>query len=408
MPNAISGLDATLGRVQQDVAQLGARLFELDAERERRASEADGFRGQTAAAWQGARDQVTVLWAWYPAVSEAIGSITVRRQAPGLDQSQIDGLQAEITGAPVALPVESIELARRCLPDEVAADKTYPIDGLIALMSVVLQRATETIASIFVARDMGLPKLDEIAVSLTTAADAAQAAGVRLPNEAGSVRDRLTSLRERLGTDPLGVPVNEIGGLSLAATRVAQEIDQAVADVAGVDGVLDRIEGDLQAGFQTLSQARQDGAEVEAKIATPDCLTYAAEADDLASSLADLEDSLAAARGRAMAGDRTAALRLTATLGPATAQARDKATTLAGSMAAPLARRRELRGRLDAYRAKVHGLGLAEDPVLAELHQGAEEILYTAPCDLDEAERRLATYQAHIPGRAQKEKRHEM
>ena len=63
MPNAISGLDATLGRVQQDVAQLGARLFELDAERERRASEADGLRGQTAAAWQGARDQVTVLWA---------------------------------------------------------------------------------------------------------------------------------------------------------------------------------------------------------------------------------------------------------------------------------------------------------------------------------------------------------
>jgi hypothetical protein len=148
--------------------------------------------------------------------------------------------------------------------------------------------------------------------------------------------------------------------------------------------------------------------EVDAKIAARESLTDAAETAELASSLADLQADLAAARGRAMAGDRTGALRLTAALGPAAAQARDRATTLAGSVAAPLARRRELRGRLEAYRAKVHSLGLAEDPVLSELHQAAQEILYTAPCDLDEAERRLAAYQAHIPGRAHKEKRHEM
>jgi hypothetical protein len=408
VPNAISGIDATLGRVQQDVAQLGGRLFELDAERERREGEVDGFAGQTQAAWQDAQDQVIVLWAWYRALSEAVGSIAVRRQAPGLGQSQIDSLRAEITGAPVALPAESIELARRCLPEEVAAAGSWPIDALIGLMSGVLQRATETIASIFVARDMGLPKLDEIAVSLTAAEDAAQAAGARVPNEAASVKDRLTTLRERLGTDPLSVPVDDIGDLSVAAARLAQEIDQAVADVTGVDEALDRIEGDLETGLQKLSQARQDALEVEAKIAAPRCLIDAAEIDVLASSLTELQASLVAARDRAMAGDRTAALRLTAALGPAAAQARDKAMTLAGSAAAPLARRRELRGRLDAYRAKVHSLGLAEDPDLGELHQGAQDSLYTAPCDLDEAERRLAAYQAHITRRAQQEKRHEM
>jgi hypothetical protein len=408
MPSAISGIDATLGRIQQDVGALGTRLFELDAERERRTSEVDGFVGQTKAAWQDAEDQVTVLWAWYRALSEAVGSIAVRRQAPGLDQNRIDSLSDEITGAPVALPAESFELARRCLPDEVAAAGSCPIDALIGLMSGVLHRATETIASIFVARDMGLPKLDEIAVSLTAAEGAAQAAGVRVPNEAGSVKVRLTALRERLGTDPLGVPVDDIGAVSVAAARVAQEIDQAVADVMGVDEALDRIELDLKAALQCLTQARQDALEVEAKITTPDCLTDAAEIDELAGSLAELQSSLAAARQRTMAGDRTAALRLTAALSPAAARARDKATTLAGSVAAPLARRRELRGRLDAYRAKVHSLGLAEDPVLAELHQSAQETLYTAPCDLDNAERRLAAYQAQIPGRAQKEKGHEM
>jgi hypothetical protein len=181
-----------------------------------------------------------------------------------------------------------------------------------------------------------------------------------------------------------------------------------VADVTGVDEALDRIELDLQTGLQKLSQARQDAPEVAAKIAAPPGLTGAAEIDDLTGSLVDLQASLATARGRSVAGDRTAALRLAAALGPAAAQARDKAVTLAGSVAAPLARRRELRGRLDAYRAKVHSLGLAEDPVLGELRQGAQDVLYTAPCDLDEAERRLAAYQAHIPGRAQQENRHEM
>jgi hypothetical protein len=38
-------------------------LFELDAERERRVAEADGLQGDSAAEWQGALDQISVMWA---------------------------------------------------------------------------------------------------------------------------------------------------------------------------------------------------------------------------------------------------------------------------------------------------------------------------------------------------------
>jgi hypothetical protein len=61
-----------------------------------------------------------------------------------------------------------------------------------------------------------------------------------------------------------------------------------------------------------------------------------------------------------------------------------------------LARRRELRGRLDAYRAKAIATGRAEDLALDELYQSAASVLYQAPCDLEEAERSVAAYQNYL------------
>ena len=52
---------------------------------------------------------------------------------------------------------------------------------------------------------------------------------------------------------------------------------------------------------------------------------------------------------------------------------------------APLDRRAELRGLLDAYAAKAAAIGRAEDPALADLHDAAHDALHTAPCDLDAA-----------------------
>ncbi len=52
------------------------------------------------------------------------------------------------------------------------------------------------------------------------------------------------------------------------------------------------------------------------------------------------------------------------------------------AVTAPLAVRAELRGRLDAYRAKVARHGLAEDPLLVERYDTARRMLWSAPCDL--------------------------
>jgi hypothetical protein len=55
------------------------------------------------------------------------------------------------------------------------------------------------------------------------------------------------------------------------------------------------------------------------------------------------------------------------------------------TVAALLSRRDELRGLLDAYKAKAARVGGAEDPHLAARYAQARELLWTAPCDLTAA-----------------------
>lgn len=63
-----------------------------------------------------------------------------------------------------------------------------------------------------------------------------------------------------------------------------------------------------------------------------------------------------------------------------------------------LDRRNELRGLLDAYRAKAAAQGRAEDPELARLGTAAQQILFGAPCDLAKAEDLVRRYVTALNG----------
>ncbi|HVT69403.1 MAG TPA: hypothetical protein VHF26_16755, partial [Trebonia sp.] len=65
-------------------------------------------------------------------------------------------------------------------------------------------------------------------------------------------------------------------------------------------------------------------------------------------------------------------------------------------VASALGQRDELRGMLDAYKAKAARLGAAEDPALAELYARAQALLWTAPCDLQVAADAVTAYQGAI------------
>jgi hypothetical protein len=78
----------------------------------------------------------------------------------------------------------------------------------------------------------------------------------------------------------------------------------------------------------------------------------------------------------------------------ATALTRYRDATIAADGA--LGRRDELRGLLQAYKAKAARLGGAEDLVLTQRYDRARDLLWTAPCDLGTAAEAVAAYQQAI------------
>jgi hypothetical protein len=70
-----------------------------------------------------------------------------------------------------------------------------------------------------------------------------------------------------------------------------------------------------------------------------------------------------------------------------------------------LERRNELRGLLDAYRARAAQIGGAENPELDTLHERARDLLWTAPCDLPAAADAVTSFQQAVLALAQRGRR---
>ena len=132
---------------------------------------------------------------------------------------------------------------------------------------------------------------------------------------------------------------------------------------------------DLDAARQSITEARAHADEAAAKIAGG--AKTLSDLDEAARTLAQLSDAVEAARLLA-AADWAAADRALQALRPRVSDLAAQTHRLVAAASAPLAQRRELRGRLDAYRAKAHALARDEDPGLEALYQGARDGLYSA------------------------------
>ena len=125
------------------------------------------------------------------------------------------------------------------------------------------------------------------------------------------------------------------------------------------------------------------------KIADPGLGPLPAAAVVLRARLTELDGLRDSARGPRLSTDMS-------TVEAETQRARARAAELAALADGLLARRDELRGRLEAYRAKAVASGLAEDTRLAGLFSQAHDLLYTAPCDLRAATRAVYAYQSGL------------
>lgn len=227
-----------------------------------------------------------------------------------------------------------------------------------------------------------LPRLDAAKVTLGRLDAEVDRLGVPEPL-IGRASASVADLGQRLVADPLSVTAADGDELD---TQVAAAAGQVASMLAGHDALDDDLAGtaELLASLRVLrARAQASGSQAEAKVLGVESLVRVPSAavldgpGGLAEGLDRLFDSGDVAwnqRRGLLDGWLSTARKLERQL-----QAANEANS------GPIRRRDELRGRLQAYRAKISAVGRAEDLDLTALVDDARSQLYTAPADLDRA-----------------------
>ncbi|MEU4736522.1 MULTISPECIES: hypothetical protein [Streptomyces] len=282
----------------------------------------------------------------------------------------------------------------------------FTLDRLVARINELYARSLDVVVSADAVWSALPARIDLLAAELHRTRSLARSVGVR-PGEhpAGddleAITRELAALRAQVVSDPLAfwrpAPRSSAPGGGRPDTdrydRAARALEDVRREIEAVlqvrqdsESRLLRLRDLLSRADRTLAEARTARTEVLAKIAASEVPVVSGPPTALHERLA------AAAEYRRHAQWH----RLSPLLDALEQEAEEellRARESLTAVTAPLAVRAELRGRLDAYRARMARYGLADDPVLAERYDAARRLLWSAPCDLRAAEQAVLRYQ---------------
>ncbi|GAA1902996.1 hypothetical protein GCM10009716_11140 [Streptomyces sodiiphilus] len=386
--------DRELARLGTEHEAIESSLLALQDHAGRRLLEGTALSGTTRERWAGAERTVSRLWTYYEICTETLETarqLRDRRRSPG--RQELLQLTMLLTGRNLPLPEEDGTAARVGWQELVGRINA----GYAEVLAVVI--AADTVWSALPAR------IDLLSAELRRLSGLARSAGVRpgehpAGDELRRVTGELTALRAEVIADPLAFWVPD-GGSSAPGggrpdttryDRAARALDDIRREVEAVLGVrrdaeerLMRLRDLLSRADRTLAEARLARGEVLAKIA-------ASEVPAVGGPPGELQEQLTAA---AEYRRRAQWHRLSPLLESLEVRAEEELERARASLSAvttPLAVRAELRGRLDACRARVARLGRDGEPLLAERYAAARRLLWSAPCDLRAAERAVLRY----------------
>jgi hypothetical protein len=229
-----------------------------------------------------------------------------------------------------------------------------------------------------------------VAASLDTAAQAlgqVDALGDPvLGSEVAAVQAELTRQRNALNADPLGTE-------AAAADRLAGRARAAGEKSARLAGVRDGARQRITALRAVVDAAR--AAYAQADVAYQQACARIAGVPPIG-VFADPSPRLAALDPLLAAGNWPALAAALDELERDTQAVLNKNLESQRAVVSLVSQRDELRGLLDAYRAKAGRLGAAEDPGLARLYAEVRELLWSAPCDLRVASAAVTSYQQAV------------
>jgi ElaB/YqjD/DUF883 family membrane-anchored ribosome-binding protein len=371
-----------------------ANLLDLDGSFGKRMLAGATLSGETRKRWEAASAGLAALWETFSAYSAVIDRAAEILTQPGrLPSARLEQVSGLLTGASVRLPRAPVPLGER--------DLTAGGDARLTLAEAVVQmkRAFTTLAAEVTAAEN---VWNEISDGLRQVADrldearrqSAQLADGELTDALPQADSALDQLRERLNSDPLSlwrqnrVDTGQLDRLREQAAAVAARS----ADLARTIKEADQRIAEVSAAVAATAQARQDATAARERAAARVLVTALDPLPDISgldSRLGGLAGLKAAGRWTRLASELDLVGKL---VSAALRQCREAEQAAAGL----LGRRDELRGLLDAYRAKAGRLGGAEDTVLDASYRQAHDLLWTAPCDLVAATAAVTGYQQAV------------
>jgi molybdopterin-guanine dinucleotide biosynthesis protein A len=325
----------------------------------------------------------------------------VRASMSGLSLWGNDDKEREILalleGPSIELPPEVTPLARRALLDRGARDVCVVPEQLLSAMAAAYERARDAVVAVKQAWERIEPAFALIERQLEDARSTAAMLGIE-----ATVEGELSAATRELETARVGVAQDPLGASTDAASRLGPRVSTLAKELAGIAALRDRLAAGLARSRATLKRLREVNEAARTAVdampreisgaAAPGVPVVEAQLEGLPGWLDKIEQ--VAREGRFQAAQ------VGLSKWDAAAQsylANDE--KIAGALAAVLARRDELAGRLRARRAQALALvarGVTLEPTLEEMAREAEKLLARRPTPLAHAAALVDRYEAEM------------
>lgn len=390
--------DRRLARIEAEHEAIESSLLALHDHAGRRLLEGAELAGATRRRWTRAERRTTLLWRCFEVCGTALERAReIRSRRRVLASADLDELTRLLEDQSLVLSGGDL------LAEHVSWDQ------LVQRMNADYADVLDVVAAADAVWSALPARIDLLTAELRRLTALAGPVGVRpgehpAGDELECVTAELAALRAEVIADPLafwqpgagsagpGRGLPDTGRYDRAARAIEdirREVDAVIAVRRDADQRLARLRDVLSRADRTLAEARAARVEVLAKIA-------ASEVPAVTGAPAALQEELSSAAEYRRRGLWHRLSPLLESLEPRAEAELERARGSLTAVTAPLAVRAELRGRLDAYRAKAAGLGPGADPGLAERYDAARRMLWSAPCDLGAAERAVLRYQRAI------------
>ncbi|MFJ4878034.1 hypothetical protein ACIP93_22875 [Streptomyces sp. NPDC088745] len=400
--------DRALARLGAEHEAIETSLLALQDHAGRRLLEGAELTGVTKDRWASAEQSIALLWTYFDAYAAALAharDVRARRRWPS--REDLVELTDVLTGTGVTVSGGAhAHGAPPSVNGPAKLSEQFSLADLVARMNELYAASLDMVVAADAVWSALPARIDLLAAELHRTRSLAHSVGVR-PGEhpAGddleSITRELAALRAQVVSDPLAfwrpAPGSSAPGggrpdtdrydrAARALEDVRREVDAVLTVRQDAEQRLVRLRDVLSRADRTLAEARSARGEVLAKIAASEVPAVSGPPTALQELLATAAEYRRRAQWHRLSPlleslERDAENELL--------RARESLT----AVTAPLAVRAELRGRLDAYRAKVARHGMAEDPQLVERYDAARRMLWSAPCDLRVAEQAVLRYQ---------------